>query len=719
MDGYGRFQDFTLAPARRPGAVVIGSNEAGKSTLASALFRVLFGFPDKAGEDARRPWAGAPFRVAAEWAVGAEEVCRIERDFDTQDVTVEWRRSGGALEVRWSGRPNPRGGSSDREAYDGHLRRLLGFTSPDIFRQTAFVGPGDPQVRPLASELLRLLSGSERSDFRAALDALEEGHYGLTRVDLRDPSRSAKHKPRRLEEIALERVALQGRRDASERARAARRVVEDELGAVRDRLADVERDLLERRSVQEAMAVLKQVRQEVEALEARRADLDAAAERFNDWERTVRERTGALQPLVRYLRLPPDYPERIARLERLDEERTRVTGEERTLDARLTRGGRTGRPAWAASAGAALALAGAMAAVAGISLAAAWAAAAAGIVLVLWGGWQWRDRRTGHRKRLARRAELAEEASRLEVERKTLTEPLEVELDDFDPAGERARYAHAQRLRAELDGMKAARGALGDREVIERERRAIKEERLDILRLEQRRVLEAHPYLAEGAEYERRFLQEQARLRQERDRLREEELRHRRALADLPGAPEDPRRLDAEIARLDEEAERLGVERDAYRLAFDTLSDCKDGFLRVMTRRIERRIGEILDDLTEGRYGAVEIDPGTLELRVHGPEKRDVPATVLSRGAADQLYFALRAALIEELAAERALPLVLDDPFLHFDRRRLEAVERTLARLGERHQVLLLTHDPRLAEGLLPRHRLPTLAAPAGWPSAG
>jgi uncharacterized protein YhaN len=45
-EGYGRLRDFVLEPAFRPGTVVIAPNEAGKSTVASAMFHGLFGFVD-------------------------------------------------------------------------------------------------------------------------------------------------------------------------------------------------------------------------------------------------------------------------------------------------------------------------------------------------------------------------------------------------------------------------------------------------------------------------------------------------------------------------------------------------------------------------------------------------------------------------------------------------------------------------------------------------
>ncbi len=716
--GYGRLIDFTFAPAREPGALIVAPNEAGKTTLASAVFRGLFGFGDKGREELRRPWTGAPFCVELEWSLGEDTTCTIARDFDSQRVTVEWRIDG-ALDRRWEGEPNPRGRSSDRERYEEELRRLLGFVSPDIFRQTAFVGPVDPGTRPLASELLRLLSGSERADFRTALAEFEAGWYDLTQRDLHDPARTLKHKPRRLEEAAARRADLEARLERARATRAERRAAEEALADTRARLTALGERMADRAAAREALDRHAALRREIDHAEARRATVEADIARFVEWERRVRERTTQLEPIVRALRLPRDFPERVRRIQRLADERDRATSEARDLHA-----ARAAAPhgRWAlvlaglglatGAAGAALAMADRVGLVSPIEPWGGWAVAGAGLVGLAWGLARWRSRRLARKSLAVRWTSLEAEAARLGRERAALAEPLPFDPDaeGVDLEAEIERFERAHRLRSELDGMQEAHAALGDRQALERERTAIKEESLDVLRLEQRRLVEKHPYLELGPDYERRFADEQKRVEADLERLRAEEYLRRGALADLPATEDDPLRLEAEVARLDAWIERGSLERDAVRLAWSTLTDCKNEFVRVMTQRLQRRIGSVFEEMTDGRYQAVEIDPISLELAVHGVEKRDVPAESLSRGTRDQLYFALRVALLEELAGERALPLVLDDPFLHFDRQRLARVEETLERLGRTHQILLFTHDTRLAGWTFPKQWLPELA---------
>jgi hypothetical protein len=265
--------------------------------------------------------------------------------------------------------------------------------------------------------------------------------------------------------------------------------------------------------------------------------------------------------------------------------------------------------------------------------------------------------------------------------------------------------------------MKEAHGALGDRAALEGSRRLLKEGRLDVLRLEERRVLDEHPYLAGDPDYERRFLEETRVAERRRGDLAREALEAERRLASLPAPADDPGPLDDELTAIDRERVEAELERDAVRLAHGTLLGCKDEFVHVASARLAEVVSEVFADLTGGRYTTVRIDPGTLELSVDGPERLDVAAADLSRGTRDQLWLALRVAILETLAPERALPLVLDDPFLHFDDERLALAGRALARVGERHQVLLFTHDSRLTAWDFPQWVLPAVSDDAIRPS--
>ena len=103
--------------------------------------------------------------------------------------------------------------------------------------------------------------------------------------------------------------------------------------------------------------------------------------------------------------------------------------------------------------------------------------------------------------------------------------------------------------------------------------------------------------------------------------------------------------------------------------------------------------------LTGGRYTRVWTPLGEHRLLVDDREGRSLPIDVLSSGTREQLFLALRLALINSYARRGVrLPLVLDDVLVNFDAGRAKAaalVLRDFAREG--HQVLLFTCHEHIA----------------------
>ncbi|HEY6233572.1 MAG TPA: AAA family ATPase, partial [Candidatus Elarobacter sp.] len=89
VEGFGRLADrsFEFGPALN---VVVGRNEAGKSTLAAALVASLYGL--RRGEKDRwRPWgSGAPYASALTYETADGAVWEVHRafDHDTKGVRV-------------------------------------------------------------------------------------------------------------------------------------------------------------------------------------------------------------------------------------------------------------------------------------------------------------------------------------------------------------------------------------------------------------------------------------------------------------------------------------------------------------------------------------------------------------------------------------------------------------------------------------------------------
>ena len=111
----------------------------------------------------------------------------------------------------------------------------------------------------------------------------------------------------------------------------------------------------------------------------------------------------------------------------------------------------------------------------------------------------------------------------------------------------------------------------------------------------------------------------------------------------------------------------------------------------------------ILAHLTEDRYTAVDYDPDAETLSVSTPDDRTLSVHQLSRGARDQLYFAARLSLAQQVLGGDAGFLLLDDPFLAADPERLRNGFQTLRRLTDQGwQVLYFTAKPEVYDEVAP-----------------
>ena len=227
--GFGALRgvDLRFGPAMN---LVVGPNEAGKSTLQEAILAGLYGLQSADRTRASlverterwRPWQGGDFGLAIEFTLEDGTPLRIERDLDSETVHVTDLRSGADLSDRFE--RDPLGGVQVG-------RELLG-VSREIYTNTACIS---------RSEVMRL---EDAGSIKEAIAALADSAH---------PDRTAQKVLDRLRE---ERIARVGR----PRARS---------GPLRDleaRLSELERQLSAARQARSAVDDLARRRESVAGL---------------------------------------------------------------------------------------------------------------------------------------------------------------------------------------------------------------------------------------------------------------------------------------------------------------------------------------------------------------------------------------------------------------------------------------------------------------------
>jgi chromosome segregation protein len=229
--------------------------------------------------------------------------------------------------------------------------------------------------------------------------------------------------------------------------------------------------------------------------------------------------------------------------------------------------------------------------------------------------------------------------------------------------------------------------------------------------------------------------QDETALRQEREGIDLERLQ-----ADIASASEQQTRLLKDIAdasaahyQRQRELEALTKGRDAVGAAgrrreagAELLSIAEDWMLRSAAALLARRVvelhrakvqdpmvaraGELFALATAEAFAGLGIDYGdedepTLVARRGSGER--VPLAGLSEGTRDQLFLALRLALLERRTSE-PLPFIGDDLLASFDDRRTLATLRLLAAAGRQRQMILFTHHRHVVDlaASLPDHQV-------------
>lgn len=181
-------------------------------------------------------------------------------------------------------------------------------------------------------------------------------------------------------------------------------------------------------------------------------------------------------------------------------------------------------------------------------------------------------------------------------------------------------------------------------------------------------------------------------------RLRSELDRSRGVLQTLG----DGAALQAQKAALQTRISELQEKDEALRMAQAALEEASSALQTRFAPKLTARAGEIFAELTGGRYDQMALDRQMNLWATETGEVAQRPVLALSGGTADQLYLALRLAIVE-LALPVDAPVVLDDALAMFDDERARKALLVLKKLSETRQILLFSchsREKQMAETL-------------------
>lgn len=683
--------------------VIVGPNEAGKSTLRRAIRTVLYGNP--AGTSAK-----------------TRDELRTWGETDAPDLYLEFEVDGRgfALYKDYAARKIILNGGG--KTWDSHklvqerLAAALGLPAVELFEATAQIAQAELErihLTSIANELSRIVGGGGE-DVATAIRRLDQRIREMERG-----SRGLARDPGILKTLEDRATALRAQVEQLTAAAADAERKHRELSQIQAQLAAWEEAFAAKRALLETN---RQILQDVERLDGFRQQEAMLAEKIAQIEQTL----SALGGLDRKLEgataqgMPDEEATRGARrladrIAMREQESLRLRG-----DLDQTAGLQAAVP-WSG-----LTPAGIVVMLAGIVLVITmsplgwWGAVAGGLVAAA-GLWQRSRAAEARRMRAARLREKQARRSEVEAEiaqtRGSLSEQLAcLRAQTVDEAEQVVRdYQDLVRARQALANVLAAVRAGGSDDTLRERWNKI---RLDIFGLEEhlrapeRAGRRLTPLEVQSLDVQVSKLVDEVKRFQDRERRLALELE--RVRSDAEALAE----LEERLQDTDDALMAARRQRAVYSAALGGLMEARTQAEIPVREVVSGKASEYLRILSEGRYDRLEVEKDSLQVKVWS---NDAGAWVLpeephlSRGTVDVVYLSARLALVGVLADNRHPPLLLDDPFVTFDERRRSAAALLLKELGRSHQIFLFTCTRHFDDGA---DRVIELAVRSGETSA-
>ncbi len=654
-----------------PGLNIVkgGDNEAGKSSLRIAITKALFQDPTTSRED---------IRALTSW--GTDDPWEVILEFQTDSESYRIIKSlrDGSCElacINSSERP-----TTNKNAIAASIAEITGCPSEIFFESTACIGQdeliriiprgatdaeGRKAFGTITQRLQTTISGAEEVDVPNIITKL----YGKTH------HKNAKGPYSHLLRITEVMGSLQGEKSAQEEK--VNRVMENrrELGRVRKELGEISENLPPKQQVVEKNSRILELQKEIERDKTQYSSLKRA-------QGYKSELDGLDEELKQFAR----FTGAGEKIEQMDNAKMELEGLERQRvglqeDMKILRGQ---RPALLMLlSGSVLMVAGLIGLIASKYLG---IASAVGFLLSLY--WlisqmAWKRQTKSIRGR----------AAQLEKDAQSNDETINELLNSF---GFRDYDEYQRQLREYEKKMEKRRG-IGDKLdgiVGDKGWDNFEEENADLdiqVNAKQKELQQLLPFKMDALK-----LQE---LEREVSELQEKRksLEGRRSGLDeffqyIDVDTDQLMGIEERLEWLKQEEKFWGRKQKVFEMTREVLDEAHKQTLSKAANVLENELGRYISTITNERYTQVKIDEANLSIQTFSPEKEDwVDVLELSRATQDQFYICARFALIKLVTEGKAPPLLLDDPFVNFHRKRLDRMILLLQELAKENQILLFT----------------------------
>ncbi|MDP2181767.1 MAG: AAA family ATPase [Actinomycetota bacterium] len=156
--------------------------------------------------------------------------------------------------------------------------------------------------------------------------------------------------------------------------------------------------------------------------------------------------------------------------------------------------------------------------------------------------------------------------------------------------------------------------------------------------------------------------------------------------------------LRLDITGAEERIRRSAEEYAIYTVASRMLERAQERYEREQQPEVVREAGRIFARITGDRYPRLKVPLDSSPIAVFDSAADERRTDHLSRGTAEQLYLALRLALLSQLGEVGVrLPVLMDDVLVNFDPERRRGAAEAIVDVARQRQIIVFTCHPETA----------------------
>jgi uncharacterized protein YhaN len=671
--------------------LVCGDNEAGKTTILRAIAGTLFGVDDQSlcpvGYDGDY---GAALRLEIE-----DQTFVFDRNFANNRIQL-FQIINDVPEKIFDAKCSPRGRSADVKAYRERLKELLGSADRDLFESSVFLLDPDFSLgeADTVRKIKQILAGQATHDYDAVTDALWTQYFQITSVN---PEGRNKSKARRLESLVSDRASVDSQLQTATQARFEIEQLQGQIEQTDTQIGQMEKTIRSTNRVVTVAADYFKYDQEKKEHEQKHGTFAKEKQRVVDLKARLETHNQKLAKLGVAASVDDATAENLRRRVSLD---TQIAQQQKVVDQ-----AQKDRDSVGAESKMTLVLLGG---IAGLFL-------VGGAVFLAMIGWEGgialfagaglfilfasMVRQRG--KRILRRdlalAVADKEIDRLHQQIAALVLP------------ESIAALGAQAIPQILADREKSLGLLREKEKAQAQLEVLPssedvaealvrlEREIAVLLERQSELSRTHPELA-ALDHDK-LMDEMAKLVDQEEQIEQLKQKrgqlHERLILSAANA-KSPDALRDQSEDLAERIGQLEFRRDALTQAIEAVRDAVKEYRGEYLVDFSKQVSKVFASMV-GDAGRSVLFGSGLDPRLVGPSGQ-LALENLSTGTRDQLYFAGRIALSRRLTEQRALPIILDDPLVHFDATRKAGTLRMLDTVAADHQVILFSHEASLAD---------------------